>query len=729
MKLLHYELSKLFKSRILWLFIAVLLIANVFLLLGQISDEKVKSEHTLSEFMEIYKADPEGMDKYISDFKQAYLLARMSGKNSDVNMPENVYTENDYAFFTGDFAAIQSLNETYQKALKNARRIANGHISEYKYMGNDETMFEWQYQQKLLDSYEALDKLAFPSENVVGYDIFFGYSGFAAFLLAALTLVGIMLIIPEKSGGMLMILRASKNGRVKTFLSKTAAGLIVSSLVVLLFTGTMMLSIFIKIGLHGGNLPIQMIGTATSANTMMFSPFFLTVWQGVVIVTLARIFSGFAFLSVIILIASLFRDYIAPFAVGAVFIGLNYVVGTYNFLNEYSALRNVNFFYSIDGTKYISVWRGVKLFGSCTTLLPTLIVIYIIIIAACTVGGAILFSRGALGQGKIKLPIKLDFIKKIRLPKLKFGTHIARYELKKILTPIAAAVLVLGTVLTIYISDKSYNVKRDYAQNLYTEYMTELDGEWTEEKHKYLTDLRAELNEIVSKKDKMESAFRAGTITIMEYSEYQNAYLTAQAKLGVVGEIYQHSTDLKKMHDDGVKVAFFDDTGWKFLERVNLSYIVCAALILLFADVFAYEYRSGYNAIQHAQRHGRARVTLIKLGIVAVMAAAIGIVFEASQFIYAAHFSGLPGGAYTAISMGATENESVSVFAHFFMKSLRNVVFCVLLSLGVAGISRGTKNIFASLAIPTAVMFAPTVLAYFGVGVFEKIDPLKLFVR
>ena len=130
MKLLHYELSKLFKSRILWLFIAVLLIANVFPLLGQISDEKVKSEHTLNEFMEIYKADPEGMDKYISDFKQAYLLARMSGKNSDVNMPENVYTENDYAFFTGDFAAIQSLNETYQKALKNARRIANGHISE-----------------------------------------------------------------------------------------------------------------------------------------------------------------------------------------------------------------------------------------------------------------------------------------------------------------------------------------------------------------------------------------------------------------------------------------------------------------------------------------------------------------------------------------------------------------------------------------------------------------------
>ena len=729
MKLLVYELRKLFKNRILLILIALLMAVNVFLLLGQISDEKVKTEHTLTDFMQIYNADPEGMDAYIANFKQAYSLARMSGKNSDVKMPENVYTEDDYAFFTGDFANIQKLNDTYKKALKNARRIANGHISEYKYMGNDETMFEWQYQQKLLDSYAELDKLEFPIENVVGYDIFFEYSGFAALLLAALTLVGIMLIIPEKSGGMLMILRASKNGRAKTFLSKAAAGFIFSSLIVLLFTGTMLAAIFIKIGLRGGDLPLQMIGTATSANTMMFSPFFLSVWQGIAVITLARIFAGFAFMAVIILISNLFRDYIAPFAAGAAFIAANYVIGTYNFLNEYSALRNVNFFYSIDGTKFISSWRGVKLFGGCATLLPTLVVIYLIVIVLCTAASTILFSHGAIGQGKLKLPVKLDFIKKIHLPRIKFGVSITRYELKKILTPIAVVMLLIAAVLTVYLSDKSYNVKRDYSQNLYTEYMTELRGKWTEDKHEYLVGIQAELKEVISKHDRMESAFRAGTITIMEYSEYQNEYLTAKAKLGVIEELCDHSKYLKSLSEQGIEAAFFDDTGWNFLERVNLSYILCAAIILLLADVFSYEYRSGFNMIQCSEKNGRARVTLIKLGIVAAVAAVLGIVFEVSQYIFASHFSGLPGGAYTAISMQATENETISVFGHFFIESLRNVIWYVLLALGVAGISKGVKKILPSLAIPTAVTFAPTVLSYFGMKSFENLSLLNLFAR
>ena len=296
MKLLCYELSKLFKSKILLILLAVLLAVNVWLLLGEIPADKVAKEKQLSDFMEIYKADPEGMDKYIEEFNAAV----QSKRNQDTEplpYPDNVYTENDYQFFRTDFAAIQKLTDTYKKALKNARRVANGHLTEYEYMGYTESMFEWQYQLKLLASYEELDKLVFPSENVVGYDTFYSYSGFCVPMLAALLLCGIMLVIPEKSGGMLMILRASKNGRAKTFLSKTAAGLVMSALLCVVFTVTSLLAIYLKVGLYGANLPLQMV------DTMMFSPFFLTIGQGVVLITLARIFSGFAFLSVIIVIA------------------------------------------------------------------------------------------------------------------------------------------------------------------------------------------------------------------------------------------------------------------------------------------------------------------------------------------------------------------------------------------------------------------------------------------
>ena len=727
MKLLIYELRKLFKSKILLILLAVLLAVNVWLLLGEIPAEKVQKEKQLSEFMEIYKADPAGMDKYISEFNAAYNAAVQSKRNQDAEplpYPDNVYTENDYQFFRSDFSAIQKLTDTYKKALKNARRVANGHLTEYEYMGYTESMFEWQYQLKLLASYDELDKLEFPAENVVGYDVFFSYSGFCVPMLAALLLCGIMLVIPEKSGGMLLILRASKNGRARTYLAKIAAGFVMSALLCVLFTLSSLLAIYLKVGLYGANLPLQMV------DTMMFSPFFLTIGQGVVLITLARLFSGFAFLSVIIVIACLFNDYIAPFAAGAVFIGLNYAIGTYNFLNEYSVTRNVNFFWSIDGTKYISIWSGVKLFGACAELLPTLIVLYSLVIIACGVGGTVLFSRGALGQKKLKLPIKLDFIKRIHLPRIPFGTRIGRYELKKLLTPVTAVIIVALVIATAYFANGAFNVKRDYAQNLYTEYMTELEGEWTEEKHEYLSSLAAEINAIVAKYNTMQDKYRNGEITMLEYGEYLNEYLVAQNKQAVVNEILAHSNYLKGLHDEGKKVAFFDDTGWKFLKRVNLSYLLSAALILLFADVFSYEYRSGYYQIQRAEKHGRVKVLLIKLGIVAAVAAGLGIIFEATQFIYASHFSGLPGGAYTAISIeGSSVGGNISVGAHFFLEAARNVIWYVLLALGVAGISRGTKNIFTSLVIPTAVMFAPTVLSYFGVKIFDKLSLLNLFVR
>ena len=57
MKFLCYELSKLFKNKILFILLAVLVAVNVWLLLGEIPAVKVASEKQLSEFMEIYKAD------------------------------------------------------------------------------------------------------------------------------------------------------------------------------------------------------------------------------------------------------------------------------------------------------------------------------------------------------------------------------------------------------------------------------------------------------------------------------------------------------------------------------------------------------------------------------------------------------------------------------------------------------------------------------------------------
>ncbi|MBQ0125625.1 MAG: hypothetical protein KBS59_04785 [Clostridiales bacterium] len=725
-RLFVYELKKLYRNKLLVILLLLLIAVNVWLTLGQITDEKIVSEHNLSSFIEIYKADPDGMDEYISNYLSAYEAAarsKMPRSGMDpIPYPESQYTENDRVFFNGDFNNVKNLTKAYQKTLKNAKRAALGHISEYEYLGFGENSFEWKYQQTLLDSYEPLNALEFPMENVIGYDVFFDYSGFSALLLVALTLCGIMLVIPDKSGGMVLILRASKNGRAKTYLSKILVGLLSTLVLTAVFAASTMIAIYLKLGFYGGFLPLQMV------DTMRFTPYIITIWGGIFYVLCARLFSGFAFLCVVMTVACFFSDYILPFGISALFIGFNYALGTYNFLNAYSAMKNLNFFWSIDGTKYISVWQGIKVFGRCRSLLPSLIVVYSAIIIVCGVLGAYLFARGTLGKGK-KISLDLGFLKKLEKIRIPYGISLPRYEIRKILTPIAAIIVVLILLLDMYLSNASFNLEHSYAQGVYSEYMTELDGEWTEEKHAYIENEYRTLNEIVSKEEYMRTGFQTGAISSSEYFEYMSNLLSAQVKVGVASKIYSHSQYLKELHDGGIPVAFFDDTGWRFMRTVNISYILCAALILIFADVFSYEHRSGFIFIQRSEKHGRGHVVLTKFVIVAVFALVIGLAFEMIQFLYAGKFQGLYGLDYPAASLEGVKAKSASVLGYFVLTVVRNILMCSAIAVGTAGISKLTKKILPALIVPTVVIFAPSVLAYFGVELFKKISILNLFAR
>lgn len=715
MHLIYYELKKLTSKKIFFILFALLLVLNGIFMNREILPIKVTSERDLTAFIEEYKKSPDELERYMADYTMVY---REAQRNPALAMPESVYSEHDATLFAS-FASIRDLNAAYADILQKAKKTSSGMLKEYAYLGYAENSFEVVYQNSVLESYEPLNELSFPLENIVGFDIFFGYNGFCVFLLLAVALLGIQLITEEQSAGMLMILRVSKRGRHETVLAKLAVGLIATIVLCTLFTGVSLLMLELKIGLRGWNLPIQML------ETMQLCPLAITVGEGVLLSILVQILTSFAFLSLVILLSVLLKHSLAIFASVIAVIGVNFAVANYNFFDGYSFFRNINLFWCLDGTRILSVFRGVRLFDRCFALIPTWLVLYLFLAIGAGTASIFAFSNGkTVSRSRLKGKFRIVLKRRLRT---KYPMGLYGFEFKKICSVLSAVVLLASILLTVYVSDDAYHLKRDFEMNFYTEYMESIEGEWTEEKHAKIEAEYRENAAILGRKEAMHEDYLSGTVTKEEYNVYLGAYLDAEVKSDTLLRIYERSEYLKTKHEEGFSVSYFDDTGWHLLKNTNLSWVMCLAVIVICADIFSMEYRSGFRKIQSVTKKGRVPVGFSKFAVVMTVAVVLGLLSEGIQFLFIHLFSGLDGAMYSAVSM---EIESgLSVGGYFALMTIKNIVLFVILGVVTAGVSRLTKRLLPTLAVMTAAVFAPMIFSYFGITLLDKLSFLNLFVR
>ncbi len=713
MFLIYYELKKLTCKKIFFILFALLLVLNGIFMNREILPIKVTSERDLTAFIEEYKKDPDAMERYMADYTTVY---REAQRNPTLAMPESIYSEHDASLFAS-FASIRDLNDTYAEILQKAKKTSSGMLKEYAYLGYAENSFEVVYQNSVLASYEPLGALTFPLENIVGFDLFFAYNGFCVFLLLAVALLGMQLITEEQSAGMLMILRVSKRGRHETVLAKLAVGLIATALLCTLFTGISLMVLALKIGLHGWNLPIQMI------ETMHLCPLAITVGEGVLLSLLVQILTSFTFLSLVMLLSVLLKHPLAIFASVIVVIGANFAVANYNFFDGYSFFKNINLFWCLDGTRILSVFRGVRLFDRCFALIPTWLILYLLLSIGAGMASIFLFANGkTVSRSRLKRKFRIA-IK--RPPRTYYPMGLYGFEFKKICSVLSAIVLLASIFLTVRVSDDAYHLKRDYDMNFYTEYMKSIEGEWTEEKHAKIETEYRENAAILSQKESMYEGYLSGTVTKEEYNLYLGAYLDAEVRHDALLRIYERSEYLKMKYEEGFSVSYFDDTGWNLLKKTNLAWVMCLAVIVICADIFSMEYRSGFRKIQSVTKKGRLPVGFSKFMVVITVAIILGVLSESIQFFFADLFSGLDGAKYSAISMEI--ESSLSVGGYFALMTIRNSALFAILAVVTAAVSQLTKRLLPTLAIMTAAVFAPMIFAYFGILLPENLSFLNLF--
>ena len=717
-KLVYYEFRKLTYQKRFLLFFTLLLVLNGIFMYREITPRKIQNEKDMTAFIEEYKKDPDAMEGYMAEYNTVYDAAMKSFTDGALSRPASVYSESDRQLFSS-FAGIRDLNDTYKDILKKAKKTSSGMLMEYAYLGYAENSFEVVYQNSVLESYAPLDELSFPLENVVGYDLFYAYNGFCVFLLLGVALLGIQLITEEQGAGMMMILRASKFGRHETLLAKLSVGFLMTVLLCTLFMGVSFLVLFLRIGLHGWNLPIQMV------ETMQLCPLEITIGEGILLSLLVQILTAFGFLTIAICFSVCLRNPLASFTSVFAFIGLNFVIANYNFLDGYSFFKNINLFWCLDGTRLLSVFRGVRLFHKCFALIPTWLVFYNITALVSGFMAVFLFSNGKTSRNsraRKELSLRIRHSRKVRYP-----VGIYRYELKKVCSILSAIIAIASILLTVYVSDDAYHLQRNFEMNFYSEYMRSIEGEWTEEKHAKIEAEYRENADIIGRKDAMYEGYVSGTVTREEYNLYLGDYLDAEVKRDVLSRIHMRSNYLKQKHADGHAVAYFDDTGWNLLKETNLSFVMCIATIILCADLFSLEYRSGFVRIQSVTKKGRIPIGFSKFAVATTVAGILGLLSEGIQIFYAYVFSGLDGMIYSAVSMEI--KSSLSVGGHFALMVLKNITLFSILAVLTSAISKLTKRLLPTLVIMTVLVFAPMIFSYFGISLLDKLSFLNLFVR
>ncbi len=717
-KLLYYEFRKLTYQKIFLFFFAVLLILNGVFMSREITDSQIQDEKDMSAFIAEYQKDPEKMERYMAEYNEVYKTAlSMSGGNLSA-LPTSVYSQSDSHLFSS-FSNIRDLNEDYAVILARAKKVASGMIKEYAYLGYAEDSFEVVYQNSVLASYEPLKNLYFPMENIVGFDLFFEYNGFCVFLLLGIALLGIQLITEEQSAGMSMILRSAKKGRVETMAAKFIVGFVMTVLLCTMFMSISLLVLFVKIGLHGWDLPIQMIGT------MQLCPLEITVFEGILLSLFIQIFTAFLFLTVTMFLAVFLKKTLLVFASVVAVIGVNFAIANIQFFDGYSFFKNINLFWCLDGTRLLSKYCGVRVFDKCLDVIPTWLVLYMSIALFSVVGASVLFASAKVTsrfQIKRELRFPIVFEKKQRYP---FGIY--RFELRKVCTRLTSVIVFAGMIVLAYLSDGAYNLKQNFDDHFYSEYMASIEGEWSEEKHMKIETEYRENSMIIAKKNQMQEAYQNEEISKEEYNRYLYDAFDAETRQSVLRKLYERSEYLKEQHEAGYSVAYFDDTGWNLFRQTNISWVMCLVVIVVCADMFSLEYRSGFIKIQSATKKGRGRVMLSKFFVVITLACLFGGVANGMELLFIDHFWGLNGMRYSALSM---EIESTySVFGYCVLIIWKQLMLLSFLAIATAGLSRLTKKLIPTLLIMVVLVFSPMIFSYFGIPVFDNISFLNLFMR
>jgi len=755
-----YEIRKLFGIRYLWVFLVITLLLNsgiAWYTAGRTGAAREPAD-MIARFYADYFADPGSYDAYYNEIEafqqEQNRLMREAMKNGNYDyvperMPDVYSTDENYTdgmLFRRLYHTVETA-QNYPDTIQDVIDSAKANLTEFASMGIAETSFTYRYQLRVISLYElARDNVKIGIEYTRGWDEYFDYDIVNVFLSVMIIMLGTLVFAQEKQSGFLPIIRTAKNGRIRTASAKILTMLILSSVFVLLFTVSTWAVYGIRIGYSSPDNVIQAL------ETFMLSPYRITIGQYFLITVGVRLLACAVFSGIVLVLSTIFYNYILIYLSGLGFYGLNFLLYSLRYINGSNPAKNLNFVAAAAVNPLFVRYRAVNLFGQAVGYVPFMLWFFGILIAVCTVAAVMLYVRGAaeirpawLDSAVSALLVKkaelTSAIRKISTRKRKSvqrGSYslslTAAESFKTLISSRFIFVVVLLLCVKIWYTADVYSIGQSYADVVYKEYMTTLEGPVTEEKLRYLAEERAMIDETLANQQIMQQAYINEEITFDEYHEYLSDYNYAFSRNELLRIIEDHAEYLRRQKEEkGIDGWFVYDTGWRKLYAGDADLFLYTAILLLLTGTFASEYASrsssgGFSQILRSTKNGREKTFAAKLTSAVVIAVILSVVMAAVDAVMAYIRYDMPAADAPLLSMqmfgSVTGNLPIGGYLVLFI--LLRITGAVLMAMLVCALSELLSRYIPVLGSAVILTLLPALCAAFGLAAAEKVNFLNL---
>ncbi len=602
----------------------------------------------------------------------------------------NGIPENEYEALIQEDYAESGYKQDVERVISSAKTSLKSNLA----AGYDENGYICGFQKQVIETYSRNIDISITKELVVGWKelIFYNFD----FVLVAILVIfaAAFLLLQDDNNATRGIVRATKNGRLRLFITRLFALFTVTLLAELVFFAASAAVMALTSGFSDWQVSVQ------SIRNLALCPFNISVAGAAAVMLCMKVIA----LSVVLLVSAILCGVIcnSVFSMlgSVIFSGLSYMTSVIYSSSSNAFLNVINIFSLSNGKFFLQRLYGIRIFDSSVD--PIAVAFGIILILICLLPLAYWFYAGKNAKSKAR---------RLNVGLLAPKTILA-FELKKIFSLgtvcLLAALILTKTGICLY----SYYFD-NIEDTVYQSYMETLAGPITDEKKEYIASEKAHISDTIMQRPLYDAMFNSDMISGDEYKKYIEEYNICTFKEKVFPKIEERA---KYIEENGNVAWFVYDNGYNRLFTAEADYLCIIIVILICSDLFAKEYSTGMFKIISATKNGRSIVTRIKLISVLSFVFIFTCLFNLMDHLWVSAKFVLPMWDAPACSLPYFCGINQLSIGEFYIISLAcKALLYICFGLLVVALSKSTKNQFYTVASIIGVCCVPHVAYLLGI--------------
>lgn len=547
---------------------------------------------------------------------------------------------------------------------------------------SDENSFNYLNIIKTQEEFSGLSTADIVSDRSKGVLMAVRFGASDILVLLLILFFTVKLLTSEREQGYLPLIRACADGRSSLGLAKLSALMLSSLTAALAVYGSGIGAGAVLYGLGDLERGIQSVYGFFSCGDSISVGTFLIRFTAVKLL-FAAAFSAAAFMFSALPVGS-GTGFIFIFAFTAAEAAFYFLIPP---TSVFAPLRQINLAAAADSASLIGKYLNVNVFGSPVKGAVITVAAAVIFAAACGFSGVMLFSGKAFEQKRS--------VKKGVLPGRSTGLALNE-AYKSFIGGKAVFIILAAALITALLPQKIKPYYGSISDYMYYSYISEIQGEYTEEKAEYI-------------RKELEAAYS-------DFSEQGSKKIEALENLSRHGE-YLKETGGFFLKDKGYKMLTGDGSV-RVYDRLAAA-VKAFALILAAAYSYTSERRFGTLQLLHSSPNGRGRTFSRKLLTMAVCALLILLIFDGSRIFGVLNVWGTELFAAPSCSMEHLSSHSMPIVMYLILTEIERIIGMIIVSAATFFISARIGNYSAAVIFSSAVFVVPLVLAAVG---FEFMD-------